>query len=426
MVVACYELGRPPHGVALAAAALSRAGWSVRAVDLSVDRLDDDAVHGADAVAIAVPMHTALRLGAAVGRRVRAARPGIPIVYFGSYAPLNEAYLRACGADAVVAGECESALVDAMAGRTPAAPVSLSRARLPVPRRDVLPPLSRYAKLVDAGGRQRLAGYTEATRGCLHMCRHCPIPPIYGGRLVPVDRDVVLADIAQQIAAGAEHISFGDPDFWCGPGHAMRILRDMHDRWPGVSFDATIKIEHLLRHAALLPELRRLGCAFVVSAVEAVDDRVLAKLAKGHTRADVDRALALAREAGVPVRPTFVPFTPWIDLPGLLDLLDFIESRDLVGAVDPVQLTVRLLVPPGSLLADEPEMGPVDAERLTHVWTHRDERVDALQRRAEAIVAAGGDYAAVRAAYYQAAGVALPPLRPPERIAPRMTEPWFC
>ena len=51
-----------------------------------------------------------------------------------------------------------------------------------------------------------------------------------------------------------------------------------------MTYDVTIKIEHLLRHAELLPRLRDTGCAFVTTAVESVDDDVLAKLEKGHTR----------------------------------------------------------------------------------------------------------------------------------------------
>ena len=101
-----------------------------------------------------------------------------------------------------------------------------------------------------------------------------------------VQPDVVLADIRQQVAAGAEHITFGDPDFFNGPTHAMRIVEALHREWPAVTYDATIKIEHLLKHRDLLPRLRETGCLFVTSAVESVDDAVLAKLDKGHTRAD--------------------------------------------------------------------------------------------------------------------------------------------
>src|SRR6185295_4904284 len=121
----------------------------------------------------------------------------------------------------------------------------------------------------------RLAGYAEASRGCLHRCRHCPIPPVYDGRFFVVPRDVVLADIRSQVEAGARHVTFGDPDFLNGPAHSLAILREMRREFPFVSHDFTAKIEHLLKHRDLLPEMASLGCSFIVSAVESLSDRVL-------------------------------------------------------------------------------------------------------------------------------------------------------
>jgi hypothetical protein len=171
----------------------------------------------------------------------------------------------------------------------------------------------------------------------------------------------------------------------------MAIARELHRRWPALSFDVTIKISHLIAHGALLAELASLGCAFVVSAVESLDDGVLARLDKGHTRADFERALALTTGAGLVLRPTFVPFTPWTTLDQIADLVEFLAEDDLIGCVDPVQLSVRLLVPPGSLL-----LGPetrdafdeLDGAALSYQWTHSDPRVDRLQHEIAAIAAA--------------------------------------
>ena len=83
-------------------------------------------------------------------------------------------------------------------------------------------PLEKYARLTMPDGRTRTVGYTEASRGCKHLCRHCPIVPVYDGVFRVVDRDVVLEDIRQQVAAGAQHITFGDPDFFNGTGTRCR------------------------------------------------------------------------------------------------------------------------------------------------------------------------------------------------------------
>jgi len=439
-LLSCYELGHQPLGLALPLAFLERAGYRAVAQDLAVDRLDEELVRGADFVGISVPMHTALRLGVQVATRVRELNARAHVCFFGLYAPLNEAYLRANGADSVLGGELEAELVelvDRLASRgamRAAPPVTLARLQFPRPQRAGLPQLDRYAKLIRDDG-EHLAGYVETSRGCLHLCRHCPIPPVYGGRFFIVDAETVLADVAALVELGAEHITFGDPDFFNGPRHGMAIVRELHRRWPELTFDVTIKISHLLEHRGYLPELASLGCAFIVSAVESLDDGVLARLAKGHTRAGFEQALELTRSAGLVLRPTFVPFTPWTSVEQLAELIDFLEREDLVDCVDPVQLSVRLLVPPGSLLLGLDAFGELDAAALSHVWSHGDPRVDHLQQTIARIAADAADqvlppgqaFARIRDAVYDACGrirvARSPSPRPP---APRLSESWFC
>src|SRR5204863_9085193 len=99
----------------------------------------------------------------------------------------------------------------------------LQRKQLLVPDRSVLPSLPRYARLLGAS-EEKVTGYAEASRGCKHLCRHCPVVPVSNGTFRIVQRDVVLEDIRRQVGAGARHITFGDPDFFNGPGHAMALV----------------------------------------------------------------------------------------------------------------------------------------------------------------------------------------------------------
>src|SRR5262249_8905014 len=264
-----------------------------------------------------------------------------------------------------------------MAGEIPL--VSHQRLAFLVPDRSGLPPLERYARLRIGRG-ERGTGSTQASRGCRRRCRHCPVGPVYQGRFRIVPSEIVLADVERQVAAGARHITFGDPDFWNGIGHARPLVQELHRRFPELSYDVTIKIEHLLRHAQHLAELRDTGCAFVTSAVESVDDAVLARLEKGHTRPDFERVVALCRAAGLALHPTFVPFTPWTAVEGYADLLAAIADLELVEHVAPVQLTIRLLITAGSRLLELPEIrdlaGRFDARALVHPWRHPDPEVD--------------------------------------------------
>jgi radical SAM superfamily enzyme YgiQ (UPF0313 family) len=445
LLLSTYELGHQPLGLARPAAHLAAAGHQVTCVDLSVEHLPRQAVQQGDLIGISIPMHTATRLGVRLAERVRRMNPRAHVCFYGLYASLNAETLLDQYADSVIGGEFESPLVDLANGEPDAPGVQtvfggepfLGRQSFALPRRDLLPPLERYARL-DDGRRQKLAGYVEASRGCAHRCLHCPITPVYGGRLRVVPAETVLADVRRLVVElGAEHITFGDPDFFNGIKHSLRIVEALHAELPGVTYDATIKIEHLLEHRHLLPRLRETGCLFIVSAVESIDDRVLNYLRKGHTAADVEHALALVRHAGLVLRPTFVPFTPWTELHGYVELLEFIEDHGLIDHVDPVQLAVRLLVPRGSsLLGTEAMAGvlaPFDPDSFTYTWAHPDPRVDDLQRRVASLVeetarSAGEAFDRIKDAALASLGRPPSARRPrgPRAHVPRLTEPWFC
>jgi hypothetical protein len=453
LLVSTYELGHQPFGLASPAAWLRRERVEVRCVDLAKEKLPPDAFDDVGLIGFHLAMHTATRLAAPVIRKARAANPSACLVAYGLYAPLNAEWLRSIGVDEIIGGEFEEALA-AIATRTSRSQVesavsvvsavsALQRQPLPKlrfiqPDRTGLPPLSRYATVRLGDGTTRVAGYTEASRGCRHLCRHCPIVPVYEGQFRVVPLDVVMADVEAQVAAGARHITFGDPDFFNGPTHAARLVEALHRRYPDVSYDVTIKIEHLLQHRRLLPLLADTGCLFITSAVEALDDHVLALLDKGHSRQDFLEAVDLCRAAGLNLSPTFVAFHPWTSLAGYCDLLDTLESLDLVSHVAPIQLAIRLLIPSGSrmLQVEEvtPFVGDFDGRTLTYRWTHPDPRVDALQAEVSALVGRrlSADrwelFEAISALAHERAGIRRPLVAEAGTRAavPTLDEPWYC
>ena len=397
VLISTYELGRQPFGLASPAAWLERSGAQVTCFDLAVETLEEEAVAVADVVAFYVPMHTATRLAIEAFKRIRAVNSGAHYCFYGLYAPMNEQFLRKLGAQSIIGGEFEAplvALVDRLAqggeGRAESV-VSLDRQKFLVPNRRGLPPLEEYAHLHAGPDDIRKVGYTEATRGCKHLCSHCPVVPIYGGKFRVVSKDVVLEDVAQQVRAGAQHITFGDPDFFNAPRHAEAVTKSVHERWPELTYDVTIKIEHLLKQAHLVPPLKETGCLFVTSAVESVDDRILAIFDKHHTKGDFRRAASLCKAAELTLNPTFVAFTPWTPLEGYIDLMSAIWDLDLVENVSPVQYGIRLLIPEGSRLLELDEVksivGHFDESALCWTWVHEDPRVDRLQREVMALVA---------------------------------------
>ena len=447
MLINPYELGRQPFALAQPAAWLKRAGFEVTCLDLSLEKLDGATFQDAGLVAVYVGMHTATRIAVEALPRIRALAPEAHLCVYGLYAPMNEALLRDLGVKTVLGGEVEPSLVslcrklstNEWETRQSEPVVRLERIAFQVPDRSGLPQLSRYAHLVLPDGSTRVAGFAEGSRGCKHLCRHCPVVPVYQGRFRVVPVDTVLEDIGQQVDKGAAHISFGDPDFFNGPTHGVRLARALHEAFPHVTFDATIKIQHLIDHSTLLPELRASGCLFITSAVEAVDDEILRHLDKHHTSRDFDRAVALTREAGIALAPTFVAFTPWTTLEGYIALLERLVELRIVESVPPVQLAIRLLVPEGSWLLKLPgfrqRLLAFDPALLGYPWIHADPRVDRLQQEVQAHVARCEQqgvprrevFAGLWRMAHEAAGRDAPALaRDLGAPIPRLSEPWYC
>jgi hypothetical protein len=260
------------------------------------------------------------------------------------------------------------------------------------------------------------------------------VVPVYEGQFRVVRRDTVLEDIRRQVDAGARHITFGDPDFFNGPAHAMRIVEALHAEFPEITYDATIKIEHLKKHRDLLAPLRQTGCLFVTSAVESVDDRVLDLLRKNHTRRDFMEVAAWMREAGLALQPTFIAFTPWTTLEGYRDLLRAVADLDLVEHTAPVQWALRLLVTWNSRLLDLDDIrsrcGAFDAPSLVYPWTHSDTAVDALGARVFRVIQENGQTrTGLFNEIWELAHGQAPMenfLLLPRAAIPYLDEPWYC
>src|SRR5713226_5630697 len=481
VLISTYALGRQPFGLVSPAAWLRKRGHAVACLDLTRQALDSGAVRSAELMAIYLPMHTATRLACKLIPSLREQNAGAHICCYGLYAPMNAEYLRSLGVGAILGGEFEGGLVrlaerlaatrsgnaetadvdtpgetqkpggsgkpqgsedsalryrdgDASfeaqdelkrAATTVAATqmepmISLERLKFEVPDRAGLAPIAKYAHLIVPGDGYRVVGSTEASRGCKHLCRHCPIVPVYNGVFRIVERDVVLADVRQQLAAGAQHISFGDPDFFNGIRHAMALVEAFHREFPSVTYDVTIKIEHLRKQEQHLARLRDTGCLFVISAVESVDDEILERLDKGHAREDFLYVARKFRELGMTLHLTFVPFTPWTTMVGYLELLRVLAAEEVIENVAPIQLGIRVLIPEGSRLLELE-----DVRR----------RVDALSETVQSIAAEAdrkkesrtAAFARIWEAAHAAAGIDARELRVTEAHAvPFLSEPWYC
>ena len=460
LLCSTYELGHQPLALAQPAAQLLASGFDVQCRDLAVQSLERAVVEWADVVGISIPMFTAIRLGVKLGDQIKTVNPRAHVTYFGLYASLNAQYLFEKGADSVVGGEFEGPMVNLVRRLARGEPAGaegsiegvqlvkegealpfLGRQQFVLPARHLLPPLERYSYL-EWGEVRKVSGYVEASRGCAHKCLHCPIPAVYEGRVRIVQEDVVLQDIAQLVSMGARHIDFGDPDFLNGVKHSLRVVRRMHEQFPDLTFNFTTKIEHVVEHQDAILELGSLGCAFSISAVEALSDHILEKLEKGHTQLDVRAAKRIADQAGIVMRPTFVAFTPWTGIDDYLHVMEMVEELGWIDNIAPVQYAIRLLIPPGSCLLGKDYtdryLTTFNEDLFTWEWSHPDPRMEQLYADVNELVREGeARQEDSRLTFYRIKSLALAAASGREvRLAagalgerqatPRLSEPWFC
>lgn len=446
-LISPYEIGRQPFALAQPATWLKQDGFEVDCIDLAIEPFEPERIAESEVVAIHLAMHTGARLAARIIPSILNSNPHSEICTYGLYSPVNDEFFRSLGVKYIFGGESESDILtlcrsvrsNGSKAEFQETRNSISKLDFQVPDRSLLPSLTKYSKLTMPDSTDKVVGFVEASRGCKHLCRHCPVVPVYQGKFRVIPRDIVLADVRKQIFAGAEHISFGDPDFLNGPGHARRIVDQLHAEFPEMTWDATIKIEHILKHASLLKEFSQKGCLFITSAVESVEDTVLNKLEKNHTREDFLNALSFLRELDIYMLPTFVPFTPWSTAEGYCRLLSEIADLNLVSSIPPVQLCIRLLIPQGSRLLDLPDssnwLGEFDALNLGYGWQHPDQQMDVFQQQVQNCVMEAESsnldrqevFRKIWKMAYESAGRTAPNLTVSANVkVPQMSEPWYC
>jgi len=305
-----------------------------------------------------------------------------------------------------------------------------------VPDRTILPSITDYSHIVD-GSNNLIAGSVETTYGCKHECTHCPVPIEFKGMFKTFGTEKIITDVTNQVEEGAKHISFNDPDFFNGPKHALKILQLLNEKHPSITYDSTIKVEHILKYPDYFQELKNLNMLFVISAFETTNDHVLNILQKNHSFNDLNKAVELSLENKIDIRPTWMPFSPWTEQNDLISIIKLIENYKLRETVDPIQLTIKLLVPKNSLILKRPEMKEYlldyDPSSFSYAWKYKFPNIDNIQNELFTYVLQHES----ENEYTQYLGLVdileshtnetlLNSEKYSQRIVPKLSETWFC
>ncbi len=465
LVISSYELGRQPQSVAEVQNLVESLGHRVSVLDLSLPDDMDRQLHQAsndllwpegsyadltkafadtDLFLLSTPMLTAATMAKRLVKAISKANPAAKIAAFGLYSDivLTDSIPHI---DAAMTGEYLPLIEEWLAAGLPSNHRATSNrpsrhSTNTVIERTSLPPISAYPGIV-VDGVHKLVGHVESTRGCRHSCLHCPVPTAYHGRIQINPVDTILTDIRGLLDQGATHITFGDPDFLNAPIHASKIIEGLDAlSSEDISFDATIKVEHILKYPSLIEKMAASGCSMITSAVESLNDEVLSRLDKGHTAEQAYEATEIVQKLGITLHPSFLPFTPWTTNRDLADIVDYCYHFGLEEVVEPVQFGIRLLLPPGSLLLSSEnrdfEILDYDPTTMGYRWQHSDRRIDELAIKV-ASLAEEATYAkqsnletlhAIRHIAYQFIDKVPPAITRGTTIqsSTKLAEPWFC
>ena len=197
-----------------------------------------------------------------------------------------------------------------------------------------------------------------------------------------VARDVVLEDIRQQVAAGAAHITFGDPDFFNGVGHALPLIEALHRGISGAHLRRDYQNRASAEHREHLATLRDTGCLFVTSAVESIDDAILDRWQR------IIRAPIFSRRRGASAKLGLTAPADVCAVYALDDARKFLRASRFSSRARPRRKCRA--DPAGDSPADSRGLapsgfgptsglvGPFDDSALAYPWNHADPRVDAL------------------------------------------------
>lgn len=398
LLVSNFEGGFQPVTIATAASALiSEECFEISVLDTYVDGINEKMFDSPDLVAISIPLFDSLLPGIEIAKKVRAINSKAHVTFFGQYATLNSSRLVEKYGDSCVVGEWEEPLVKLahfLAGdsgmelsgirrrTTDKIHPNFARDKFVIPNRDLLPPLYKYPqvqinKLCES---EQIVGTTEIARGCHHKCLYCSVFAAYGGKVLLIPEDLVIADVTNMVNNGATHITFIDADFFNSKQHGIKILRKLNNLFPNISYDFTTRVDHILENEHTLMEMSSLNVKFITSALEFPTQEVLDAVAKQTSLEDIERAIKILRKINIKLNPTFIMFNPWINLEDLVFFKQFVEKNDLDNIIDPIQYETRLHLYKGSPLLNSSSLSNIELEEKEfHLeWKHPDPMVDQL------------------------------------------------
>jgi len=316
----------PPLGIQTLAPVLRLRGHQVRMFDTCHPQMKVEHITQAiakeepDVIALSFLSTTTYPAARNMARQLKAGTPRIPIIVGGAFATLNaDRILEDCpDIDCVGVGEGEELLPDYLDhldnpvsvaglvwrrdGKTfanPPRPLIRNLDQFPYPDRTSLPIDYIESLPLDVPAVLSLDKFctVQTSRGCPYSCIYCDIPSLGDGRWRSRSPEHVLGELQELNDQGYRSIYLTDDHFLINRKRIDAICRGIIERKLRFHWGCEGRVDSV--GIGQLPVMREAGCNFLAFGVEAGTQKVLKRLNKKQTPAQVEHAVREAKRHGI-------------------------------------------------------------------------------------------------------------------------------
>ncbi len=322
-------MGFPPIGIMSLSSVLKRAGHEVTLFDQADPRTPNEAIlreirkQKPDLAGLSFLSTTSYPYARLLARQIRAADSGVKIALGGVFASLNAGPVKrqVPEVDFVGRGDGEQLLLDLLdhledpgtvAGLTwqekdgtvrhnPDRPVERDLDQWPFPDRESLPldylesmPLDVPAVL----SMERFATM-QTSRGCPYGCVFCDIPKFNRHKWRHRSPEKVVEELKHLQKEGYGALSFVDDHFLLKPPRVEAICRGIRENGIRIQWGCEGRVDSAGRR--LFPVIARANCRTLMFGIESGSQKILDRLKKRQTLAEIEEAVSNAKKAGIEI-----------------------------------------------------------------------------------------------------------------------------
>ena len=257
-----------------------------------------------------------------LARQIRAADAKVVLAFGGVFATLNAEHvkLQCPEVDFICRGDGEQLILDlverlddpaGVAGLTwmkdgqvvhnPNREMDRDLDQWPFPDRDNLPIDFVESMPLDVPVVLSMERFTtmQTSRGCPWQCVFCDVPIFSEGKWRSRSPQHVVDELAHLQKLGYGSVYFVDDNFLLQPKRIEAICKGINDTGITIRWGCEGRVDSVVQH--LFPAMAKAHCHALMFGIESGSQKVLDRLGKKHTLAEVESAVANAKSAGIDI-----------------------------------------------------------------------------------------------------------------------------